>query len=255
MDFSTNKKPKGDNNAEFDDNFNDFEFNDEDFEFDSEVKKYNDNNDYKIVSSDSKEEKDVEYLEENDQVESYQQVNNKNTEVTNHDVNYVNNIDTNSSNKEEQPSTSSISNIKTEKKRLLIKSDFYDENIANSLLEKSKSTKHCSTNSKVKYLPQSTKNQSNNRRNSLHAKSTPSKTPILQISSPFGKKKMSSDYNRNEVTCQDIEFLDNNYWKAHHIVTDEVDFLINELRSQGENSENKFLIKEDHFSFVEDSKL
>lgn len=235
----------GDNNAEFEDNFNDFEFNDEDFEFDNDVKK-NKENDFPIIDLEKKD-------NQQDNIKESESDSNEADTDTNKNLNE--NINHNSQIKESS-NNSSVGG----KKKLLIKMDFHEENnLSDSLLAKSKSTKHCLSGSKITHFPQSTKNKINNRRNSLHAKSTPIKTPIgsFGISSPFGRKKMSFDNSRTEVTCEDVEFLDNNYWKAQHIITDEVEVLINELLSQGDKNclENKTLIKEDHFNYNTDSKL
>lgn len=245
MDFGTNKQAN-DNNPEFEDNFNDFEFNDEEFEFDNEVKKKE--NDYPIIELEKKEDNQQENIigsetDKNDLETETQKIISENL-LNNNNLNQ----------------TKDSPNNKGGKKKLLIKMDFHEENnLSDSLLAKSKSTKHCLTSSKVTHFPQSTKNQINNRRNSLHAKSTPMKIPIgtLETSSPFGRKKMSFDNSKAEVTCEDIEFLDNNYWKAQHIVTDEVEVLINELLSQGDKNylDKNTLIKEDHFNYNKDSKL
>lgn len=52
--------------------------------------------------------------------------------------------------------------------------------------------------------------------------------------SPFvNKKKLSFDNTNLEsnLTCEDIEFMDNNFWKSKNIITDEVDMLMEELIS------------------------
>lgn len=58
-----------------------------------------------------------------------------------------------------------------------------------------------------------------------------SKTPKKSIiQSPLNINKPNFNfYNSETVSCEHVEFLDNNYWKGKHVLTDEIDLLIKEI--------------------------
>ena len=60
----------------------------------------------------------------------------------------------------------------------------------------------------------------------------------------MNKHKLSFDSFSNEkLSLEEIEFLDNNYWKSKSVITDEVELLVKELITN--NMDNKSMNTKD----------
>lgn len=225
------------NTKEIRDNEDDFNFNDNDFEFDNEVKpKQNqiieltknlgeaDIQDFKNKDNKLDNRKDTKQsLEANECKKDMIKIKNKNNKRL--FIEMDNDDDDDYKHLQDKKKPLSTRNAKREANKIGSNKDNHitaDLHKPNITLSGSKVSFPNTTKYNRRYSYQQAYNITCNLRSSNPSNFSPFVT----------KKKLSFDntnLDNNQISCEDIEFLDNNYWKSKNIITDEVDMLIGEL--------------------------